>query len=174
MSIRPHSFSVTLLVVMLAGCATAPVPKSGSIAAELAPTPPTPGTAQRIEQHDDESPIQIKTDDKTHGHTKAEVQPGSGKFIDEQVARMAIASPPAAEGQITFNFENQPIQAVVQAILGSLLKENYTIAPNVTGNVTFSTSKPITPEQAMPILQMLLSWTNNTMVQRKAATKSCR
>ncbi len=167
MSIRPHSLSVTLLVVMLAGCATAPTPRSSSIAAELAPTPPTPGTAQRIEQHDDESPIKIKTDDKTHGHGKPEIQPGSGKFIDEQAARMAIASPPAVEGQITFNFENQPIQAVVQAILGSLLKENYTIAPNVTGNVTFSTSKPITPEQAMPILQMLLSWTNNTMVHKE-------
>ena len=167
MSIRPHSLSVTLLVVMLAGCATAPVPRSSRIAAELAPTPPTPGTAQRIEQHDDESPIKIKTDDKTHGHGKPEIQPGSGKFIDEQAARMAIASPPATEGQITFNFENQPIQAVIQAILGSLLKENYTIAPNVTGNVTFSTSKPITPEQAMPILQMLLSWTNNAMVHKE-------
>jgi general secretion pathway protein D len=166
-SIRPHSLSVTLLVVLLAGCASVPVPKSGSIAAELTPTPPTPGTAQRIEQHDDESPIQIKTDDKAHSHTKAEVQPGSGKFIDEQAARMAIASPQAVEGQITFNFENQPIQAVVQAILGSLLKENYTIAPNVTGNVTFSTSKPITPEQAMPILEMLLSWTNNTLVRKE-------
>jgi general secretion pathway protein D len=154
-------------VVLLAGCATVPVPRSGSIAAELTPTPPSLDTAQRIEQHDDESPIKIKTDDKAHAHTQAEVQPGSGKFIDEQAARMSIASPPSVEGQITFNFENQPIQAVVQAILGSLLKENYTIAPNVTGNVTFSTSKPITPEQAMPILQMLLSWTNNTMVHKE-------
>ncbi len=167
MSIRLHSFSVTLLVVFLAGCATAPVQKSSAIATDLAPTPPTPNTAQRIEQHDDESPITIKTNDKAHGHTQAEVQPGSGKFIDEQVARAAIANPPAVEGQITFNFENQPIQAVVQAILGSLLKENYTVAPNVTGNVTFSTSKPITPEQAMPILEMLLSWTNNTLVRKE-------
>ncbi|MDR3389262.1 MAG: type II secretion system secretin GspD [Rudaea sp.] len=166
MSIRPHILSVTLLVVLLAGCATVSVPKAGSVDAELTPTPPSPDTAVRMAQHDDENPIQIKTDDKSHGH-KAEVQPGSGKFIDEQAARAPVSSRPAAEGQVTFNFENQPIQAVVQAILGSLLKENYTVAPNVTGNVTFSTSRPITPEQAMPILEMLLAWTNNTMIRKE-------
>src|SRR6185312_7646524 len=79
-------------------------------------------------------------------------------------ARAPVNDRGVPEGQITFNFENQPIQAVVQAILGSLLHENYTIAPNVTGNVTFSTAKPITAEQAMPILQMLLGWTNNALV----------
>jgi general secretion pathway protein D len=165
-SIRPHILSVTLIVVLLAACATAPVPKSSAVATELAPTPPSPNIAQRIEQHDDESPIQIKTDDKAHGH-KAEVEAGSGKFIDEQAARVPVTARPAPEGQVTFNFENQPIQAVVQAILGSLLKENYTVAPNVTGNVTFSTSRPITPEQAMPILEMLLAWTNNTLVHKE-------
>ena len=167
MSIRLQVLSVTLLVVLLAGCATVPVPKAGAVATELAPSPPSPDTALRIAQHDDESPIKIKTDDKAQEHVKAEVERGSGKFIDESAARVAIRSPPAPEGQITFNFENQPIQAVVQAILGSLLKENYTIAPNVTGNVTFSTSRPITPEQAMPILEMLLGWTNNTLIKKE-------
>jgi general secretion pathway protein D len=165
-SIRPNIISVTLLLVLLAGCAS----MSGSkkiVDADLSPTPPSPDTAARIEQHDDESPIKIKREDRTHGQSKAEVQPGSGKFVNEQVARAPLAQPKVdEEGQVTFNFENQPIQAVVQAILGALLKENYTIAPTVTGNVTFSTSKPITPEQAMPILEMLLSWTNNTLVRK--------
>ena len=46
---------------------------------------------------------------------------------------------------------------MVKAILGDLLQENYTIAPNVGGNVTFSTSKPIRRSEAMPVLEMLLS-----------------
>ena len=168
MSIRPHIISLALLAVLLAGCASMTDTKSRAVNSELAPTPPSPDTARRIEQHDEEGPISIKGDDKSHGHAKAEVQPGSGKFIDEAAARAPVAHALAGnEGQITFNFENQPIQAVVQAILGALLKENYTIAPSVTGNVTFSTSKPITPEQAMPILQMLLSWTNNTLVRKE-------
>ncbi|MBU6199513.1 MAG: type II secretion system protein GspD, partial [Xanthomonadaceae bacterium] len=112
----------------------------------------------------DEAPIKIETEDKAHQAAEAKVEPGSGQFINEKIAREPINGKAAPEGQITFNFENQPIQAVVQAILGALLHENYTIAPNVTGNVTFSTSRPITPEQAMPILQMLLGWTNNALV----------
>ena len=168
MSIRPHIISFALLAVLLAGCASMPGTKTDAVNADLAPTPPSPDTARRIEQRDEEGPISLKTDDKAHGKAKTEIKPGSGQFIDEAAARAPIPqAPPSADGQITFNFENQPIQAVVQAILGALLKENYTIAPSVTGNVTFSTSKPITPEQAMPILEMLLSWTNNTLVRKE-------
>ncbi|HZP65674.1 MAG TPA: type II secretion system secretin GspD [Rudaea sp.] len=166
MSIRPHILSVTCFVVLLAGCATAPVPKSAAVTNELQPSAPTPDVADRIEQHEDENPIKLKNDEKTT-RPKPQLEPGTGSFVNEQAARAPIGSSrAAAEGQITFNFENEPIQAAVQAILGSLLKENYTVAPNVTGNVTFSTSKPITPEQAMPILEMLLAWTNNTLVRK--------
>jgi len=123
----------------------------------------TPLPARNV---NDEAPIDIDSQDQDKEHAKAHIETGSGQFIDEAAAR---ATPPNAgaapkEGQITFNFENQPIQAVVQAILGSLLKENYAIAPSVTGNVTFSTANPIKPDQAMSILEMLLSWTNNALV----------
>lgn len=91
---------------------------------------------------------------------KPEIQVGTGRFFDVQPARRRGGG----EGQVTFNFENQPIQAVVKAILGDMLQENYTIAPNVGGNVTYSTSRPIRREDAMPVLEMLLSWTGNALV----------
>ena len=167
MSIRPYIISVTLLLVLLAGCASITGSKPKLVDADLAPTLPATDTAEKIAQHDDEGPISLKGEDKNKSRAKAEIQPGSSNFVNEQAARAPIAQPRVGEdGQITFNFENQPIQAVVQAILGAILKENYTIAPTVTGNVTFSTSKPITPEQAMPLLEMLLSWTNNTLVHK--------
>ena len=167
-SIRPHIVSVTLLLVLLAGCASITGPTPKLVDADLSPTPPAPDTAEKIAQHDDEGPISLKSEDKNKSRAKAEIQPGSSRFVNEQAARAPLAQPRVGEeGQITFNFENQPIQAVVQAILGAILKENYTIAPTVTGNVTFSTSKPITPEQAMPLLEMLLSWTNNTLVLKE-------
>jgi len=91
-----------------------------------------------------------------------EIEVGTGKFFVPQ----AVRSSGGGEGQVTFNFENQPIQAVVKAILGDMLQENYTIAPNVGGNVTYSTSRPIRREDAMPVLEMLLSWTNNALVRQ--------
>ncbi|MBS0486565.1 MAG: type II secretion system secretin GspD, partial [Proteobacteria bacterium] len=161
MYLRPSIIFVSLLAAALAGCATLGSDRefSRDIAPSSAPTTHLP--ANKI---NDEAPIKIDTDDKTHQVAEAKVEPGSGQFINEKIAREPVNEKSAPEGQITFNFENQPIQAVVQAILGALLHENYTIAPNVSGNVTFSTSRPITPEQAMPILQMLLGWTNNALV----------
>ncbi len=161
MYLRPSIIFVSLLAAALAGCATLGSDRefNRDIAPSSAPTTHLP--ANKI---NDEAPIKIDTDDKTHQVAEAKVEPGSGQFINEKIAREPVNEKSAPEGQITFNFENQPIQAVVQAILGALLHENYTIAPNVSGNVTFSTSRPITPEQAMPILQMLLGWTNNALV----------
>ena len=92
---------------------------------------------------------------------KPEIAVGTGKFFKQQPAPRASGG----EGQVTFNFENQPIQAVVKAILGDMLQENYTIAPNVGGNVTYSTARPIRREDALPVLEMLLSWTGNALVR---------
>lgn len=91
-----------------------------------------------------------------------EIEVGSGKFFTVQPRK----ADSGGEGQVTFNFENQPVQAVVKAILGDMLQENYTIAPNVSGNVTYSTSRPIRREDAMPVLEMLLSWTGNALVRQ--------
>jgi len=112
----------------------------------------------------EEEPIKITTEEKAKNVAKPQIEPGSGSFINEQAAKRPVAGVVNEEGQITLNYENVPIQGVVQNILGALLKENYTIAPTVTGNVTFSTAKPITPAQTRPILEMLLSWTNNALI----------
>ncbi|HTI95700.1 MAG TPA: type II secretion system secretin GspD [Rudaea sp.] len=161
MSLRPSIILVSLLTAALAGCATLGADQQFNREMASPAAAPAQLPASKV---DDEKPINIDTEDKSHQKAEAHIEPGTGQFIDEAAARAPVDARGAAEGQITFNFENQPIQAVVQAILGSLLHENYTIAPNVTGNVTFSTARPITPEQAMPILQMLLGWTNNALV----------
>ncbi|RUL64607.1 type II secretion system protein GspD [Dyella dinghuensis] len=94
----------------------------------------------------------------------ASVSTGTGQFVRPT----ALSTPrPAATGSgaVTFNFENQPVQAVVKAILGDLLQQNYTIVPGVEGNISFSTSEPVDSSQAMPILETLLSWTHNTVIK---------
>ena len=164
MSLRPSIVLVTLMVSLLAGCSNLPFQKHDQ--PMLDNTPPTP--VPKIAVVDDSQPIKLKTSE-TAKVADAKIEKGNGTFVNEAAARLpppnAVAT--TGDGQISFNFENTPIQAVAQNVLGALLHENYTIAPNVTGNVTFSTSRPITPEQAMPILEMLLSWTNNALVRKE-------
>ncbi len=95
-----------------------------------------------------------------------EVYQGSGVFIDERATRRR--PPPTDEtGEITLNFEGQGIQEVVHALLGQLMQQNYVIAPQVSGEVTFATARPISRAQVMPVLEMLLRWNNATLIWRE-------
>jgi general secretion pathway protein D len=160
--LRLTIFLLALLLVLLTGCATPGSPRD--VEKELEPTA-VPATSAAL-FNDQDGPINVgkgKGKDSSVPRAKSEIEPGSGRFINEEAARPREAAT-SGEGQITFNFDNTPIQAVIQNILGELLKENYTIAPGVQGNVTFSTSRPIKPEQAVSVLEMLLSWTKNALV----------
>lgn len=162
-SANAASLAIVLVLVTLAGCASAPergarsdtapgVLTADNVARPLESPPPS------------DQPIIVSSGESAEFEPAApEIDVGTGKFFDKrftQGGRTAASS----DGKVTFNFENQPIQAAVKAILGDLLQENYAIAPNVGGNVTFSTANPIDPEQAMSVLEMLLSWTGNTLI----------
>ena len=146
------------LVAGLAGCASLPQPHDdGALQREAMAGTQNPAPA----------PLPLNNDSGRRGASAAtaEVSHGSGQFIRPG----ALATPrPAASGNgaVTFNFENQPVQAVVKAILGDLLKQNYTIVPGVQGNISFSTAEPVDSSQALPILETLLSWTGNALVHR--------
>lgn len=98
--------------------------------------------------------------------TAPETHYGTGVFVNPAPARGKAGGAANEGGTITFNFDNTPVQAVVKATLGDVLHVNYSISPSVKGTVTFSTSQPVTESQVLPILQMLLSWTGNALVQQ--------
>ena len=165
MYLHPRILIATVVLVLLAGCSTTGGTHGDALDVELSSHPVTKPLPPKSAASD-EQPINIKKEDKAKVPTTAKVETGNGQLINQAAARAPLKKAEAGEGQITFSFENTPIQAVVQNVLGSLLQENYTISPNVTGNVTFSTARPITAAQALPILEMLLGWTNNTLVRK--------
>ena len=73
------------------------------------------------------------------------IRRGTGQVIN----RSAASAPPpnlgGSSGAATFNFEGESLQAVVKAILGDMLGQNYVIAPGVQGTVTLATPKPVSP-----------------------------
>lgn len=97
--------------------------------------------------------------------SRAEVELGSGVFFNRSTAGRSLTTPSVA-GEVTFNWENVPVQEVVKAILGDLMQENYVIAPGVQGSVTFATSKPISASQALGVLEMVLSWNGAAIVHK--------
>ena len=145
-------------VVWLAGCNTLPqTHDDGALQREAMAGTQNPVPAPL--------PLNTGINNGSEAAATPKISLGSGQFIRPD----ALSTPrPAATGNgaVTFNFENQPVQAVVKAILGDLLKQNYTIVPGVQGNISFSTSEPVDSSQALPILETLLSWTHNALVKR--------
>jgi general secretion pathway protein D len=91
---------------------------------------------------------------------------GTQTFVHSPGTAAAGNGPAQASGDIVFNFANQPIEAVINSVMGDLLHENYSIAQGVKGDVSFSTSKPVNKQQALSILETLLSWTDNAMIRQ--------
>lgn len=103
--------------------------------------------------------------EEPESNSRRAVERGTGVFLNEAAASRRPADPPAG-GDVVFNFEGESLQAVIKAILGDLLGQNYVIAPGIQGQVTFATAKPITMDQSMGVLEMLLAWNNATLVYK--------
>jgi general secretion pathway protein D len=111
----------------------------------------------------DSDPVITSTAGVDPGVTDIEIIEGTGVFINEEAATRP-AEVVSEDGEIVLNFEGESIQSVVHTILGDVLQETFVIGPGVSGEVTFSTSKPVSRDELMPILELLLRWNGATMV----------
>jgi len=153
--------SAILLAALLGACATTPDPNDPT-------NPGRPSGPDAIGDGRVDGPIDLDGDrdaESDSGFTGNEKFPGSGVFINREAAARE-PRPVTGEGDITLNFEGQGIQEIIHAILGDILQENYVIAPGISGEVTFSTARPVARDQVLPILEMLLRWNGATLVWR--------
>jgi general secretion pathway protein D len=160
MNPRPR-FAIPLaaaLTVLLAACASMPAPNvqratsyPRTTQAGATGTTADGVTREALESEADAGPRPI-------------IRRGTGQVIN----RGAASAPPpnlgGSSGAATFNFEGESVQAVVKAILGDMLGQNYVIAPGVQGTVTLATPKPVSPAEARSLLEMVLGWNNARMI----------
>ncbi|HXD38621.1 MAG TPA: type II secretion system protein GspD, partial [Rhodanobacter sp.] len=81
-------------------------------------------------------PLDVGSDQNNQTLANAQApqqQYGTGVFINAAAAHGKSNGVANAGGTITFNFDNQPVQAAVKAILGDVLHANYSIGPDVKG-----------------------------------------
>jgi general secretion pathway protein D len=139
------------LVVVLAGCVSTPTPKlKRNDRLDAATGVDTPAQTEPLASENDKPQPQISR--------------GSGEPINRRAAAAPLRDIGATSGEARFNFEGESLHAVVKAILGDMLGQNYVIAPTVQGTVTYSTPKPVSPAQALSVLEMILGWNNAAMI----------
>ena len=93
---------------------------------------------------------------------------GTGNFVNQNPISPTV---PAGAEEFTLNFEALDIRQIVQYILGDYLKEFFTIHPQASGNATIRTSKPVSRQDLIPILEMLLRQNNLVMVREEGMYK---
>ncbi|MDG4558618.1 MAG: type II secretion system secretin GspD [Candidatus Contendobacter sp.] len=81
--------------------------------------------------------------------------PSTGDLIDKKAATKPTPAPRTAPGEVTLNFDGADIRDVAKVIFDTL-KENYTVDPQVQGEVTVQTSRPLARDQLLPTLETLL------------------
>ena len=162
------ALAVALLATLLAGCTTMPSPSisrnvdnaAAPVAGQSSAT--DPGAAgQGVSGQAVDAGIAAQTEP---GVPQAQIRRGSGQSINTAVANSPPPNLVGTTGEARFNFEGESLQAVAKAILGDMLGQNYVIAPGVQGTVTYVTSKPVSPAEALSLLEMVLGWNNASLI----------
>ena len=89
------------------------------------------------------------------GQAEAVFLPGTGAFINEEIAQRGSAAPAGGRG-VTFNFVDAELSEVVRSVLGNILKLNYAIDPRVKGKVTLQTNRPVPMGEVLSTFETVL------------------
>ncbi len=160
--VATQAIAAATLASLLASCATAPVPnirRDGQPGAGGTAGAPADGTTTQPLPQDGAS--------AAGGDARPQIRRGTGQVINRSAAAAAPPGLGTTTGSATFNFEGESLHAVVKAILGDMLGQNYVIAPGVQGTVTLATPKPVSPAEALNLLEMVLGWNNARLVYQR-------
>ncbi len=166
MNIRP---SILLLAMLAAGCASvndrpasvepataAPLPaESGGSAPAVATAPPAEQAQPQPAAAPAPATAQDKAPEAKAAASNTKLFPGTGQLVKQGVAPKA--DPVLATGdRVSLNFENVTIGNLAAALLGDLLKLNYTIDAGGETVVSLRTRQPLLRAQVLDVLDAVL------------------
>ena len=163
---RTANYIVRMIAVMtLASCASAPPDEDGPDPVTAAPP------AGSAEAEAAETPVR---DTSRAGNVAAPdkggtVALGTGVFV--QPAGSGQANGYAAGDGVTLNFENASLPEFLRVVFESILKENFLIDPAVSGTVTLHTSRPVTQDTVLPIVEAVLEQNGAALIRDEGIFK---
>jgi len=89
-------------------------------------------------------------------------RPGTGRMLGSRqpITDVAVQD----DGQIKLNFQNSDLLQVIKVILGDMLGATYVVDPEVQGEVTMQTSRPLSRADLVPTLELLLRMNDAAIV----------
>jgi general secretion pathway protein D len=96
--------------------------------------------------------------------TTNELYPGTDRFVSGTLQQNRKTTP-TGTGSYSLNFDEADLGEVAKVILGDILGKNYVLSPKVAGKVTLQTTEPLTKEELLPTLEMVLRMNNAALVK---------
>ena len=96
--------------------------------------------------------------------SSSELYPGTNRFVSGELPEHKTVGS-AGTGTYSLNFDDADLGEVAKVILSDILGQNYVISPKVTGRVALQTNEPLTKEELLPTLEMVLRMNNAALVK---------
>ena len=100
----------------------------------------------------------------TPPRAKSELFPGNSQFVPE-TAIQHRKTKGSGDGAYSLNFDEADLGEVAKVILSDILGQNYVLSPKVAGKVTLQTSDPLSKDELIPTLEMLLRMNNAVLIK---------
>jgi len=94
--------------------------------------------------------------------SKPELFFGTNRFVPEATPHKKSKS---GEGSYSLNFDDADLGEVAKVVLSDILGQNYVLSPKVAGKVTLQTTEPLTKDELLPTLEMVLRMNNAVLVK---------
>lgn len=159
---KKSACNLTLLVMalLLVSCASAP-PAADTGTASVQGVEATSGQDQGKSLAAGQPSLPPDaTSDEPRGDT---IRKGSGVFV--QGAGTGAGSGYAEGDGVTLNFENASLPEFLRVVFESILNENYLLAPGINGVVTLHTTRPVTPDTVLPIVEAVLEQNGAALIR---------
>ncbi|MDD1612725.1 MAG: type II secretion system secretin GspD [Methylococcaceae bacterium] len=98
--------------------------------------------------------------------SKIELYPASSRFSPKRAGQGGQPKvKTAGPGTYSLNFDEADLGEVSKVILSDILGQNYVLSPKVAGKVTLQTTEPLTKEELLPTLEMVLRMNNAALIK---------
>lgn len=166
-------------VVLLASCTTLPPAQSGDEARRVEASQQAVVTQDPVPQPQEEvvdvvdvvvsNTVRPPVTNTVENDVRPNIRMGTGVFVAQTAADREAAEFPA--GDVTLNFESAGLREFIGVIFEDILKENYLVDPKVNGVVTLHTTRPVSREAVLPILESVLEQNAAALVRDRGVYK---
>ncbi|WP_394752050.1 type II secretion system secretin GspD [Crenothrix sp.] len=96
---------------------------------------------------------------------KIELFPARSQFSETPPVAKHRRTMTNGVGTYSLNFDEADLGEVAKVILSDILGQNYVLSPKVAGKVTLQTTQPLSKEELLPTLEMVLRMNNAALVK---------